>query len=74
MFIVSSLLAHDLSGCNTVPVKFGIAKGKLVKALWKFPLIYFGNINAQEQEYTREGKLHVARCCAITNISSMENR
>ena len=47
MSIVSSLLsAHALSGCNTVPIMFGIGKGKLIKVLRKFPLTYLRNITA----------------------------
>ena len=48
--IASSLLpAHVLLACNTVPVKFGIGKGNLIK----IPPTYLGNIKAEEQEYIK---------------------
>ena len=64
--IVSSFLsAHALSGCHT---------GKLIKVLPKFPLTCWRSINAEEQEYIKDGKLFVARCYGMTNINSAKNR
>ena len=46
--VYSLLFSHALSRCDIVPKMFGIGKGKLIKVLRKFPLTYFGNINAEE--------------------------
>ena len=69
--VYSLLFSHALSRCDIVPKMFGIGKGKVLR---KFPLTYFGNINAEEQEYIKEGKLFVARNYGMINISSTENR
>ena len=67
--LISSLLsAHALTGCDTVPMMFGVGKGKMIKVLQRFPLTYLGNVDATEHDYINEGKLFVAKCYGMTNL------
>ena len=72
--IPSLLSAHALTGCDTVPMMFGIGKPKLINIVNKFPLEYLGNKDAEEDDCMNEGKLFVAKCYGMTNASSTENR
>ena len=73
--IIPSLLsAHALTGCDTVPMMFGIGKTKVINILNKSPLEYLGKADAEEEDYMNEGKLFVAKCYGMTNASSTENR
>ena len=72
--IPSLLSAHALTGCDTVPMMFGVGKTKLLNILKKFPLKCLGNKDAEEDDYMNEGKLFVAKCYGMTSASSTENR
>ena len=60
---IPSLIAmHALSGCDLVPMMFGIGKAKALKALKNVPLKSIGNINADLEEVMNEGFKFVANC------------
>ena len=49
--IVSSLIAaHALSGCDSVPMMFGIGKGKVLAALKKQRLTFLGQSDSQIED------------------------
>ena len=48
---LSLLSAHALTGCDTVPMMFGIGKTKLINIVKRFPLKSLGNKDAEEDEY-----------------------
>lgn len=54
--IPSLLLAHAPTGCDTVPMMFGIGKAKVINILKKLSLEYLGKIDAEEDDYMNEGK------------------
>ena len=61
--IIPSLIAmHALSGCDSVPMMFGIGKAKALKALKNVPLKSIGDINADLEEVMNEGFTFVANC------------
>ena len=72
--IQSSSALHALSGCDSVPIMFGIGKSKALKAVSKVPLRYIGNVDAKLEDVMREGKQFVARCYEQNQLSSSENR
>ena len=72
--IPSILSAHALTGCDTVPMMFGIGKAKAINIIQKCPLVHMRNINANEADVMQEAKLFVAQCYGMKNASSSENR
>ena len=55
--IMPSLVAlHAISGCDTVPIMFGIGKVKSLKVVEKVPLVHIGEVNAELEEVIDEGK------------------
>ena len=73
--VIPSLIAlHALSGCDTVPMMFGIGKAKALKATRKVPLQHIGDLNAEIEDVIREGSIFVAKCYGQNNVSSSENR
>ena len=61
--IMPSLVAlHAISGCDTVPMMFGIGKVKSLKVVKKVPLIHIGEGNAELEEVIDKGKRFVGKC------------
>ena len=55
--IMPSLVAlHAISGCDTIPMMFGIGKVKSLKVVEKVPLVHTGEVNAEVEEVIDEGK------------------
>ena len=74
-FIIPSILsAHALTGCDTVPMMCGIGKAKTINIMQKLPLVHMGDLDAKEDDVIQEGKLFVAQCYGMKNVSSSENR
>ena len=73
--IVDSLIAlHALSGCDSVPMMFGIGKGKALSALKKQKLSLLGQDVASIDDVILESKLFVARCYGLNEACSSANR
>ena len=73
--IVGSLVAlHSISGCDTVPMMFGIGKAKSLNALAKVPLVLLGEKDARLEDVIEEGKKFVAKCYGQVSSSSSSNR
>ena len=73
--IMPSLVAlHAISGCDTVPIMFGIGKVKSLKVVEKVPLVHIGEVNAELEEVIDEGKRFVAKCYCQVETSSSKNR
>ena len=72
--IMPSLVAlHAISGCDTVPMMFGIGKVKSLKVVKKVPLVHIGEVNAELEEVINEGKRFVAKCYGQVETSSSKN-
>ena len=65
---------HALSGCDSVPMMFGIGKAKALKALINVPLKSIGDINADLEEVMNEGFTFVANCYGQKDANSSKNR
>ena len=73
--IMGSLVGlHAISGCDTVPMMFGIGKAKSLNAVEKVPLVYLGEKEENLTDVIEEGKKFVAECFGQTNPSSSLNR
>lgn len=73
--IIPSLAAvHAISGCDYVPMMFGIGKLKALKAAYKMHLKHIGDIAADLDEVIKEGKQFVAECYGQKCLSSSINR
>ena len=73
--IMPSLVAlHAISGCDTVPVMFGIGKVKSLKVVEKVPLVHIGEVNAELEEVIDKGKRFVAKCYGQVETRSSKNR
>ena len=73
--IIPSLLAlHAISGCDYIPMMFGIGKMKAMKTAHKVPLLQIGDSDAQLDDVIKEGKHFVAECYGQKSSSSSENR
>lgn len=73
--VVPYLIAlHALSGCDTVPMLFGIGKAKALKAVEKVPLQHIGDTNSTIDLVIQEGKRFVTKCYGQVNESSSKNR
>ena len=59
-----------ISGCDTVPVMFGIRKVKSLKVAEKVPLVHIGEVNAELEEVTDKGKRFVMKCYGQVEPSS----
>ena len=65
--IVSSLVPlHALSGCDSVPMMFGIGKSKALKS--QMPLHHVGNKKSVLKDVLKEGFEFVASCYGIKEI------
>ena len=61
--IVPSLVAlHALTGCDSVPMMFGIGKAKGLKALKETPLTCIGKKSCAMKDVLNEGFKFVASC------------
>ena len=69
---LSALLA--LSGCDSLPMMFGIGKVKSLKATNEVPLKYLGDKDASIDDVIMEGKKFVAKCYGQKHVSSSKNR
>ena len=73
--LIPSLIAlHSLSGCDTVPMMFGIGKSKALSAVEKCPLQLLGQESADINEVITEAKQFVSQCYGMKEISSSKNR
>ena len=72
----SSMLipVHALSGCDSVPMMFGIGKVKVLGILKDHPLQHLGRADANEEDVMQEAKEFVAACYGGKNVSSSANR
>ena len=68
--IPSLLAAHALTGCDTVPMHFGIGKGKALSSLKKVSLSNFDN----GEKFIDDGKRFIAECYGAKNPCSSTNR
>ena len=68
--VIPSLVAlHVLSGCNFMPMMFGLVKLKALKAVSKLPLREIGNADANLEDEIRERKQFVAKCHGRNQLS-----
>ena len=73
--IVPSLVAfHALTGCDSVPMMFGIGKAKGLKALKETPLKFIGRKSSAMKDVMNEGFKFVASCYGRKDINSSKNR
>ena len=73
--LVNSLIpVHALTGCDTVPMMFGIGKTKSVNIVSKQPLKFLGQTNADITSVLHEGKSFVAQCYGLNETDSSKNR
>ena len=72
--IPSLIVMHALSGCDSVPMMFGIGKAKALKTLKNVPLKSIGDINADLEEVMNEGFTFVANCYGQKDTNSSKNR
>ena len=73
--VIPSLIGlHALSGCDTVPMMFGIGKSKALKAVNEVPLNFIGNKDADMGDKMQEGFAFFAQCYGQSNKGSSENR
>ena len=72
--IPSLIGLHALSGCDTVPMMFGIGKSKAMKSVRDAPLILLGEKDADIEEVMQEAFAFVSRCYGQYNHGSSENR
>ena len=72
--IPSLTAVHALSGCDYVPMMFGVGKLKALKVATKFKLKKIGDIGANLDEVVEEGKKFVASCYGQDSLSSSQNR
>ena len=73
--LIASLVAvHAISGCDHVPMMFGIGKVKPLNVAEKIPLKHVGEKSAEIKEVVDEGKRFVAKCYGQVNVSSSKNR
>ena len=68
------LSMHALTGCDSVPMMFGIGKKKALCAIRKCPLLLLGDNTAEEEKYIKECKNFVAACYNGKHINSSDNR
>ena len=68
------LSVHALSGCDTVPMYFGIGKKKALKVAATLKLSFLGEIDATEDQYLSESRKFIAACYSAKYESSSKNR
>ena len=65
---------HALTGCDTVPMLYGIGKAKALAVLKKHPLKFLGDSTADIEDVKMEGKSFIARCYGMKDTNSSKNR
>ena len=65
---------HALSGCDTVPMMFGIGKAKALKAVKDAPLSLLGEKDVDIEKVMQEATVFVSRCYGQCSAGSSENR
>ena len=68
------LSLHALTGCNSVPMMYGVGKKKALSIIRKSTLLYLGDKTADEDQYMNECKKLVAACYSRKQTSSTDNR
>ena len=65
---------HALSGCDTVPMMFGIGKAKALKAVKDAPLSLLGEKDVDIEKVMQEATVFISRCYGQCITGSSENR
>ena len=65
---------HAMTGCDSVPMMYGVGKKKALSIIKKSPLLHLGDQMANEDDFINECKNFVAVCYNGKNISSTDNR
>ena len=66
---------HALTGCDTVPMMFGIGKAKALAVLKGHPLKHIGNTESDIEDVKKEGRSFIAHCYGVKKEpSSSKNR
>ena len=65
---------HAMTGCNSVPMMYGVGKKKALRIIKKSPLLHLGDQTADEDDFTNECKNFVTACYNGKSISSTDNR
>ena len=60
--IPDSLSVHALTGCDSVPMMYGIGKKKAINVAKKSSLSYLGQLTANEEQYLQQSKQFIANC------------
>ena len=68
------LSALAISGCDTVPMYYGIGKRKAFNVAGKLKLSFLGQLEATEYQYLSESRKFVAACYSAKNETSSKNR
>ena len=72
--IPSLISVHAISGCDSVPMMFGIGKTKALDVLKSFPLECIGRKDAPIEHVLAEGRMFVSKCYGMTETNSSRNR
>ena len=72
--IPSLISAHAISGCDSVPMMFGVGKAKALEAIKSLPLKCIGSQNAPIDTVLTEGRIFVSKCYGMTESDSSKNR
>ena len=65
---------HAMTGCDSVPMMYGVGKKKALSIIKKSPLLHLGDQTANEDDFINECKNFVAACYNGKGISSADNR
>ena len=65
---------HAMTGCDSVPMMYGVGKKKALSIIKKSPLLHLGDQTANEDDFINECKNFVAACYNGKSISSTDNR
>ena len=68
------LSVHALSGCDTVPMYFGIGKKKALKVAGTMKLSSLGKTDVTKDQYLSESRKFVAACYGAKYEKSSKNR
>ena len=73
--IVPSLIAmHALTGCDSVPMLYGIGKNKGLQIIKSMELKHLGNIDSMMGDVLEEGRQFIAKCYNMKRQNSSKNR
>ena len=65
---------HTLTGCDSVPMMYGVGKKKVLSIMKKSPFSHLGEQTANENDFINECKNFAAACYNGKSISSTDNR